>query len=145
MIFALIVVSSILACQDATALDVDFERFQWKKRLLFIFAPESTDPFFNTLVNEITARKDDVDDRDLVVFEILESGVSSMNRNELDPQQAASLRRHFKIPQSTFAVILLGKDGTQKLKRDGRVELDEIFRLVDSMPMRKDEMRKQKP
>jgi hypothetical protein len=59
----------------------------------------------------------------------------------MDPRTAASLRKHFDIPTKTFMLILLGKDGGIKLKRNDRVKLEEIFSLIDSMPMRKDEMR----
>ena len=123
------------------AMDVDIERFLWKKRLLLIFSPERADPLFNSLVNEISSRRGDVEDRDLVIFEILESGASKMNSSELEPQKAASFRERFEIPETTFTVILLGKDGGIKLKRKVHVRLEEIFRLIDAMPMRQDEMR----
>ena len=64
-----------------------------------------------------------------------------MNTTQMDPQTAASLRKHFDLTPKAFALILLGKDGGIKLKRNDRVKLDEIFALIDSMPMRKDEMR----
>ena len=64
-----------------------------------------------------------------------------MNTAQIDPQTSASLRKQFDIPQKTFTLILLGKDGSIKLKRNDRVKLDEIFTLIDSMPMRKEEMR----
>jgi len=141
MMLALIVFSSILASQYASAMDVDIERFLWKKRLLLIFSPERADPLFNGLVNEISSRRGDVEDRDLVIFEILESGASKMNSSELEPQKAASFRERFEIPETSFTVILLGKDGGIKLKRKDHVRLEEIFRLIDAMPMRQDEMR----
>jgi len=120
---------------------MDFDQFKWKNRLLFIFASERNDPFFRDLKGEISDRKNEVDDRDLVVFEILESGPSTMNTTQMDPQTAASLRKHFDLTQKTFALILLGKDGGIKLKRNDPVKLDDIFTLIDSMPMRKAEMR----
>lgn len=141
MMLALIVVSSILASQNASAMDLDTEDFQWKKRLLLIFSTERADPLFNSIVNEISSRRGDVEDRDLVIFEILESGASKMNSSELELQKAASFREPLKIPKNTFTVILLGKDGGIKLKRNENVRLEEIFQLVDSMPMRQDEMR----
>jgi len=55
-------------------MDVDIERFLWKKRLLLILSSERADPLFNSLVNEISSRRGDMEDRDLVIFEILESG-----------------------------------------------------------------------
>jgi Domain of unknown function (DUF4174) len=132
---------SISSSQDAMSMVMDFDQFKWKNRLLFIFASERNDPFFRDLKGEISDRKNEVDDRDLVVFEILESGPSTMNTTQMDPQTAASLRKHFDLTQKTFALILLGKDGGIKLKRNDRVKLDEIFTLIDSMPMRKDETR----
>ena len=141
MMLALIVVSSVLASQHASAMDVDIERFLWKKRLLLIFSLERADPLFNSLINEISSRRGDVEDRDLVIFEILESGASKMNSSELEPQKAASFRERFEIPETTFTVILLGKDGGIKLKRKDHVRLEDIFLLIDSMPMRQDEMR----
>lgn len=141
MILALIIVSSILASQNASAMDLNIEDFQWKKRLLLIFSPNSADPLFNSLSNEISSRPGDVEDRDLAIFEILESGVSKMDSSELEPQKSVSIRERFEIPNNTFTVILLGKDGGIKLKRNDHVRLEEIFRLIDSMPMRQDEMR----
>jgi Domain of unknown function (DUF4174) len=137
----LFIILSIFGSPDAMSMVMDFDQFKWKNRLLFLFAPERNDPLFRDLKAEISFRKNEVDDRDLVVFEIFESGPSTMNTTLMDPQTAAALRKHFGLTQKTFALILLGKDGGIKLKRNDRVKLEEIFTLIDSMPMRKDEMR----
>ena len=137
----LFIMLSVSGNQDAMSIVMDFDQFKWKNRLLFLFALERNDPFFRDLKGEISDRKNEVDDRDLVVFEILEFGPSTMNTTQMDPQTAASHRKHFDLPPKTFMLILLGKDGGIKLKRNDRVKLEEIFSLIDSMPMRKDEMR----
>ena len=62
-------------------------------------------------------RKGEAEDRDLVVFEILESGPSTVNSNDLDPQTALTLRVKYNIQQGEFAIILIGKDGGVKLNR----------------------------
>ena len=85
--------------------------------------------------------KAEVVDRDLVIFEILESGPSNMNTEFIDPQSAQSLREKFDIPMGEFAVILIGKDGGIKMKRQEKTDLEDIFRLIDAMPMRLQEMR----
>jgi hypothetical protein len=137
----LFIVLSFFGNQDAMSMVMDFDQFKWKYRLLFLFASDRNDPFFSCLQQEISARKNEVDDRNLVIFEILESGPSRMDTTQIDPRTAASLRKHFDLPPKTFMLILLGKDGGIKLKRNDRVKLEEIFSLIDSMPMRKDEMR----
>jgi hypothetical protein len=139
--FILFIVLSIFGSRDAMSMVMDFDQFKWKSRLLFLFASEKNDPRFLGLQWEISTRKSEVDDRNLVIFEILESGPSRMDTTQIDPQTAASLRKHFDLPPKTFMLILLGKDGGIKLKRNDRVKLEEIFSLIDSMPMRKDEMR----
>lgn len=137
----LLIVLSIFGSRDVMSMVMDFDQFKWKNRLLFLFASERNDPFFRDLRREISDRKSEVGDRDLVIFEILESGSSRMDTTHIDPRTAASLREHFDIQPKTFMLILLGKDGGIKLKRNDRVKLEEIFSLIDSMPMRKDEMR----
>jgi len=120
---------------------IDIEHFRWKKRLLLVFAAENAQSHYQSLANEISSRQADVNDRDLVVFEIIESGTSRMNGSPIEPQKAASIREQFEITPNSFTVILVGKDGGIKMKRNDQVRLEEIFRLIDSMPMRQEEMR----
>ena len=44
-----------------------------------------------------------------------------------------------KETQQTIQVILIGKDGEVK-KRNNKLELDALYSLIDTMPMRKQEM-----
>lgn len=132
---------SIFAGEEAVPMDFDFEQFKWKRRLLLVFAPDSSHPLFESLQREISTQKQAVDDRDLVVFEILGVGTSKRDGTQLAPHSAASLREQFGVSPNAFSLILVGKDGGVKLRRNDPVNLEEIFRLIDSMPMRQDEMR----
>ena len=119
-------------------------QFQWKNRLLFLFAPNRNHPLFEPLHKSLADQKTEAADRDLVVFEILESGPSSMNTNYLDSQAGQKLRDKFNMQRGRFAVILVGKDGGIKLNRRDPTQLADIFALIDAMPMRQDEMRQKK-
>ena len=120
---------------------MDLSQFQWKNRLLFLFAPKRSHPLFDALQKSIAIEQAEVADRDLVVFEILESGPSRMDMTDLDSQVAQSLRDKFDVRGDQFAVILVGKDGGIKLNQQDETRLDDIFGLIDSMPMRREEMR----
>ena len=89
----LFIILSIFGSPDAMSMVMDFDQFKWKNRLLFLFAPERNDPLFRDLKAEISFRRNEVDDRDLVVFEIFESGPSTMNTTLMDPQTASALSR----------------------------------------------------
>lgn len=135
------VITALIAVDRKDTMAMDLTQFEWKKRLILIFAPDGRNPLFKELQSEIMAQKAEVEDRDLVVFEILERGPSRMNRALLDQSKVESIRRHFSVPQRSFRVILIGKDGGIKLKRNDQIDLETIFELIDSMPMRKDEIR----
>ena len=120
---------------------MDLSQFQWKNRLLFLFAPNHSHPLFDGLQKSIANQQAEVADRDLVIFEILESGTSRMDTRDLDPQVAQSLRDKFDVSPGRFALILVGKDGGVKLKRQEQTQLEDIFALIDAMPMRMQEMR----
>jgi hypothetical protein len=137
----IVIFTALLIFDLEDTMPMDLTQFQWKNRLLLIFAPDVNDEFFQKLQGEIIAQKAGVEDRDLVVFEIFERGQSRMNTAHLDQEAVDSIRKRLAVPQSTFRVILIGKDGGMKLERDDQVGLEEIFERIDSMPMRKNEMR----
>ena len=120
---------------------MDLSQFQWKNRLLFLFAPNRSHPLFEVLQKSIATQQAEVADRDLVIFEILESGTSRMDTSDLDPQVAQSLRDRFDVSPGRFALILVGKDGSVKLNRQEQTRLEDIFALIDAMPMRQEEIR----
>jgi hypothetical protein len=122
-------------------LSMDLTQFQRKNRLLLIFAQDGNHPLFQDLQSQILAQKAEVDDRDLIVFEVPAQGPARMNTNTLDRKEADSIRNHFAIPSDEYSLILVGKDGGIKLKRKDQVDLKEVFELIDSMPMRQNEMR----
>lgn len=121
---------------------MDLSQFQWKNRLLFLFAPNRSHPLFDVLQKSIATQQAEVADRDLVIFEILESGTSRMDTSDLDPQAAQSLRDKFDVSPGRFVLILVGKDGSVKLNRQEQTRLEDIFALIDAMPMRQKEMEK---
>ena len=123
----------------------DLSHYQWKNRLLLVFAPSREEPMFRTLHDSLGARRADVADRDLVVLEVLESGPSTEDGVRLDPATAKLLRERFRVPGEDFSVILVGKDGGVKLDRRDQTSLEVIFALIDSMPMRQLEMRRNNP
>ena len=54
---------------------------------------------------------------------------------------AAELRSRYGVGESEpFAVMLVGKDTGVKLRRGQPVTMDEVFGLIDTMPMRRREM-----
>ena len=140
----MIIAAALLVYDGKHISAMDLIQFQWRHRLLFLFAPDASHPNFAKLHNEIAEQMDETKERDLVIFEILEQGASWMDAAPLDRQMAISIRKKFAVPPQDYTVVLVGKDGGVKLKRDEYVSLAAVFGLIDSMPMRQNEMRQRK-
>lgn len=59
----------------------------------------------------------------------------------LTNEQQSFSRKQFEVSDD-FVLILIGKDGTDKLRTEQSVLADCLFGLIDRMPMRKEEMRR---
>jgi hypothetical protein len=93
---------------------------------------------------ELVRQRRGIEDRDLIVFRIFEKGQSFRGEAPLAPEAAISLRQRFGVRAAGPRVVLIGKDGGVKLDQAAFVPLADIFGLIDSMPMRRQEM-KDKP
>ena len=51
--------------------------------------------------------------------------------------------KKYKVPDQPFLFILIGKDGGEKLRSSSPVDNQKLYSLIDQMPMRRDEMRRQ--
>jgi hypothetical protein len=120
---------------------IDLMEYQWKNRLLLLFAPSLDEPGYLKLKGDLSRQEKEVLDRDLLVFQLLESGETKLGSSPLSESSGDYLREKFSIKSGTFTVVLIGKDGGVKMRGEGRVELDEILSLIDTMPMRQREMR----
>jgi hypothetical protein len=58
----------------------------------------------------------------------------------LTTEQVQSLRERWQLPPNGWQTALVGKDGGVKARWASPVDPDDIFALIDAMPMRRDEM-----
>ena len=117
----------------------DLTRYRWRHRLLLIFSPASQSPAFQKLLDQLKQQRGGVVDRDLIVFSLIRNGPSRVGESVLKSQEVDNLRQRFRVNDDEFRVMLIGKDGTVKLS-ESAVQLSDIFTLIDSMPMRQQEM-----
>ncbi len=94
----------------------DLSAHRWRSRVIVLSAPLASDPELARARRLLADRAGEAEERDVVVLEVIRPG--------------------------PFAVHLVGKDGGVKLRREGRVELDELWAAIDAMPMRREEKRR---
>ncbi len=125
------------------AVDVDLARYRWKNRVVLLFAKSESDATYHAFRRDWSHRSKAVADRDLLLAEVFEESESRLEDTQLSNASAAELRNQFKIDSGTTKFILIGKDGTEKLRKES-INLDELFEVIDAMPMRQREARSRK-
>ena len=123
---------------------VNLSEYLWRHRLLLIFATSSRAQGVESLRNAITRNKSEVADRDMLVFLVLEEGGSEVDGSPIGEDDAASLRRRFGVETGAALMLLVGKDGGEKLRAPLDEELSTVFGVIDGMPMRRREMQEQR-
>lgn len=115
--------------QAAPKSDDPLAVYRWKARVLVALAPDPNDPKLARQRQIYEAMKAGANERDLALVEAI--GTSP---------EARALRRTFAV-DAGFHAVLVGKDGGSKLASSDPLGPDQLFPLIDAMPMRQSEMR----
>ncbi|HTL90380.1 MAG TPA: DUF4174 domain-containing protein [Leptolyngbya sp.] len=122
-------------------MNFDLNQYQWQNRILLVFAPSEQSPAYQQQRQDWRSQTQAMQDRDLKQVELLATGISRVNGQPITEQSAERLRKQFDVSSETFAVVLIGKDGTEKRRFSEPVASTELFNTIDAMPMRQQEMR----
>jgi hypothetical protein len=116
--------------------------FRWQNRVIIINS--DTDHSLSKQQQKLLlADEQGLKERHLLVFEIDQEKITDITNQKKYPIEQDFLNE-FQMEVGIFEVLLIGKDGGVKLRRDSPVENADIFGLIDQMPMRQAEMRRQK-
>lgn len=107
-------------------------------RPLLIFAPRPDDPQLEIQLRTLEEHAAETQDRDLAVI-ALPYGSPSPSRLQLTAGDAEAARHRFHIGPTEFSVILLGKDGGEKLRSGKPLSIGRLDETIDAMPMRQEE------
>ena len=121
--------------------------YRWKHRLLVLYVPD-TEPGRATLATFRTSLDDRMEDvlaRDLLIVpvgDLPRPGDTLRPAVELGAPERSDVRRRFGLQGLGAQLLLIGKDGGMKARQStGVFDLERVFELIDSMPMRRAEMR----
>lgn len=104
--------------------DADAQRV----RRLLIFAADSTVAEIKLQRQWLEAVPEEVEERDIwiAVFD--------------DPKTFRRMYEHYGVGRVDFHMVLVGKDFTVKHRSDEPMPVEEIFKIIDAMPLRQAEM-----
>ena len=140
LLFLLVVVSMAQASEKGSVADLDLDSLRWKNRVLVLFSPSESDPLFQLQKQGLASSAQAVLDRELMILEIVEQGQGRAGNQPLSEKAVQDIRKRLGVETGPFQVLLIGKDGGVKLRSREPVSTKDLFGLIDSMPMRQQEM-----
>ena len=125
-IFSGILLLSFMAIMIPKELQgIELNQYLWKNRIILTFADDEDHPDLIKLKDEMKEHECGILTRDLLHFHF-SNDVKTGNQTTKNDQ--------------SFRILLIGKDGGIKYESKRSVSLIQLFELIDSMPMRQDEM-----
>ena len=137
----------MLCCTLAARAEPDpLSAYRWKNRLLVVYVPDTQAgrATLETFRTSLDDRMEDVVARDLVIVPVgdLPRPAGALRPAiDLGVQQRSDVRRRLGLHGPGAQLVLIGKDGGVKAQQsEGVFDLERLFELIDSMPMRRAEM-----
>jgi peroxiredoxin len=130
-----------------------FSSLQWTARILVVTG-EHEDPLYTAQIQNLRDRLKEVQDRDIAVLHFNRDSIRPLSEfgdygyagwYRMNANQRRFVRDTIELTEenTVFSVVLIGKDGEVKSvwqAAEDAVSADDIFTIIDSMPMRQREM-----
>ena len=131
----------LLIMTFSKAFSQDLSEYRWENRILLLIADEIENEDVDQQISEIRTNTKQLEERKLVTF-LLTKEKSYMGYSFEELLSNPSLYKKYKVTKAPFEMVLIGLDGGVKERYTAYQPLEDIFTLIDGMPMRRAELRK---
>lgn len=102
------------------------EKYKWKNRVVLLFAPDYEDQKLKKQLAAIKLAEQGYKERSIRIVTCA-----------TDSAVVQALRNRFEINSNQFLFLLIGKDGSEKMRSEEMVTPLVFFSFIDKMPMRR--------
>ncbi|WP_169315238.1 DUF4174 domain-containing protein [Bernardetia litoralis] len=138
----------LLSCKFMDKKTDVLAQYQWKNRIVVIFSENKENDIFKKQIQLFLENKEELKERDLVIFQVFKNEGRNPNQKIISNSDIELLQKRFDFHFDTenknnFAVFLVGKDGGTKLKTENKtLNIENLFGVIDAMPMRQSEIKR---
>ena len=118
------------------------DQYHWENRIILILNGECTADIYNNQMEEFSKMDLEFEERKLLVFQVQENRFRIVNQPDGKWVNSEKLFKKYNRGNQGFQIVLIGLDGGDKLRQDDVLSKKDLFDLIDSMPMRRAEMRR---
>ncbi|MEM7573053.1 MAG: DUF4174 domain-containing protein [Bacteroidota bacterium] len=122
----------------------DLSAYRWQNRVLLVLSGEENEQRATAQLAELAAAKEGLEERKLLVFQVLPNQYRQAVLRNGQWQPTTDIFQAY-AQDGEFTVVLLGLDGGVKIRQPNVLAVNELFSTIDGMPMRRAELRRQRP
>ena len=135
----------ILAAMNVSLRSQDLSGHLWKDRLILLLTDDIQDESYQKQLRILNADTQGMSERKLVTYLVLPEKSALHNNTKNHWIEGLNLFKKYKGSDSNFELVLIGLDGGVKRRfSDKPVKLQDLYAIIDGMPMRRAEMRRKK-
>ena len=131
----------ILLCLGAIPPADILSSYQWRYRVIIMKA-DSAQNLYHQQKQLFEQNQAALDERDLVIIRLFDDHGLDAERNPLSKKDYDFLKAKYGAGNKSFRISLIGKDGGLKFAANRIVQPNELFAIIDQMPMRRQEMKR---
>lgn len=123
----------------------DLNALKWKNRILIVKATKNNDLKFEKQLTEFKSQDNTLKERKLVLYTMNNQKLTIIDYTTDTKDTSKRLSDDMMITifsaKNEFEVILIGLDGSIKLRQTEVLSKEDLIAIIDAMPMRKSEMK----
>lgn len=116
----------------------------WENRVLIVMTPDTINTQFREQVKQFEENVSGLRERKLVVYLATPEAYKIFNSETDNWISDGFLYKDYKRKDSAIELVLIGLDGGIKHRKYSFTPVQEIFAIIDGMPMRQSELQKSK-
>ncbi|MCH8568471.1 MAG: DUF4174 domain-containing protein [Balneolales bacterium] len=122
--------------------ELNLEDLRWQNRVIILFAPSPEEHTYVHQMAELNSGKEGLSERKLRIISVFYDGSPArIDDEKISSRSADSILERFSRDEQGFHLKLIGKDGGVKHTAETLVPNHELYRIIDRMPMRRNEIR----
>jgi len=123
----------------------ELRKHKWENRILIVKTSSSESKQYDYQLKEIEKFAPGFVERKLMLYQVTDGDYEMRDLGNKQHSKVGEfsdkLKHKIFKEEEIFEVILIGLDGGIKLRKTDFLSMKELFRIIDSMPMRMQEMR----
>ncbi len=143
MKYSLILTIQFLFIMSLTSFAQDLSQYRWENRIILMITPDENHSEFKQQIANLSGLDMELEDMKLVSFVVTPTKYSlGLGMDEW--HESTVLYERYQQKNEEYSTLLIGLDGRVKMWSAKAVGAEGIFELINTMPMRKAELRKRK-